>query len=605
MGCAKIHIGHHFFGAGNVGDDLMMAGFLTQVNRFSVGAQLTCSIPFPLPSQQKRFPGVQWYPYDRTQRERCIRDCDVWLGLGDTPFQMVVGPWFLDHLVEDMELCQHYGKPMYFLGVGVNDSQALQANQARKILDYATHVWTRDALSAQMISQVAGATKVTEGADLAHLWLRQQVTGPVEANVLGYTLNFELAGMFSPEAMKQLLLMMPLWQHRWLIQEVRKLPGSELSLLEALDKESLRQLRLCIPDYQQSSMEQLLNCWGAPEVLVSSRYHCLLAGAWAGCRMLPVIRSEKLRGICAQLDIPGMDNFLAASTLADKIAQTKVVSRERLQQLGKLAEDSCWQFYVSAGIEKKMSCYETVKPVVCTSHFRPQAVLASVAQLQTPRFQEFMARMNHFAQQLNLRTFTNWSKVWEYPWLWFAALHEIDWRDKVLVDVGSELSPFPWYIGTLGARVELVETSSALFPMWQKLAAQLHVNAGFHATPSEQLPLPSNYTDVLTSFSVIEHQPDKKRAVDEVIRVLKPGGIFAVSFDICEPDLGMSFPAWNGHALTLHEFEEFIWRHPALGSPAAPHWNTGDMASFKQWHLQSAPHHNYVVGGAVLRKEPV
>ena len=45
--------------------------------------------------------------------------------------------------------------------------------------------------------------------------------------------------------------------------------------------------------------------------------------------------------------------------------------------------------------------------------------------------------------------------------------------------------------------------------------------------------------DVVTSFSVIEHIEDKQSVLDEMVRVLKPGGLLCLTFDICEPSLGM------------------------------------------------------------------
>jgi hypothetical protein len=66
----------------------------------------------------------------------------------------------------------------------------------------------------------------------------------------------------------------------------------------------------------------------------------------------------------------------------------------------------------------------------------------------------------------------------------------------------------------------------------------------------------------------------------------------------------MAFPEWNGRALTMKEFEESVWSHPAFAAPAGPiEWNVHDCAEFIQWHLQSASHHNYTVGAAVLWKK--
>ena len=41
----RLHIGHHFFGAGNVGDDLMLAGFLVGIT--GAAAPLTPSAGTP------------------------------------------------------------------------------------------------------------------------------------------------------------------------------------------------------------------------------------------------------------------------------------------------------------------------------------------------------------------------------------------------------------------------------------------------------------------------------------------------------------------------------------------------------------------------------
>lgn len=46
--------------------------------------------------------------------------------------------------------------------------------------------------------------------------------------------------------------------------------------------------------------------------------------------------------------------------------------------------------------------------------------------------------------------------------------------------------------------------------------------------PAEKLDFPDNYFDIVFSNEVLEHVEDDKKAVHEVIRVLKPGGYFVV-----------------------------------------------------------------------------
>lgn len=226
--------------------------------------------------------------------------------------------------------------------------------------------------------------------------------------------------------------------------------------------------------------------------------------------------------------------------------------------------------------------------------------LASVPELESAPFRAFMDESNRFAAAHGLREFTNWSKVWEYPWLHGHGLGTIDWRGRHLVDFGSEISPMPWLLATRGAKVTLIETDRQWEPRWRELKTKLGVVVDWQFVDSERLPLPAACADAATSFSVIEHQPDKRLAMAEIARVLKPRSPLFISFDICEPTLGMTFPDWNGRALTMAEFEREIWFHPDFGNRATPQWNVADMPAFREWHLRSAPHHNYVTGAAVL-----
>jgi SAM-dependent methyltransferase len=229
--------------------------------------------------------------------------------------------------------------------------------------------------------------------------------------------------------------------------------------------------------------------------------------------------------------------------------------------------------------------------------------LASVAELHSKPFQNFMREINAFAAQHDLRQFSDWSKVWEYPWLYYHGLSKVSWRGQHLVDLGSEISPIPWWLASQGASVSLIETDSQWLPHWTALRKQLGLDVRWTIATTELLPLPNDSADAITSFSVVEHQSDKAKAVSEICRVLKPNAPLFISFDICEPSLGMTFPDWNGRALSLNEFENLFWRNPDFGNTEPVHWNLGDIPDFLTWHLRSAPHHNYVVGAAVLIKK--
>ncbi len=243
------------------------------------------------------------------------------------------------------------------------------------------------------------------------------------------------------------------------------------------------------------------------------------------------------------------------------------------------------------------------RPAPRRSHDRAaRASLASVSELESERFRTLMGWINDLAGPLGLRTFADWSKVWEYPWIWFHGLADRLGRGSTLVDLGSELSPMPWIAAMLGTRVRMIESDAQFVPAWTRLRDNLRVDVSWSIVHDDRIPLESASADALTSFSVIEHQSDKPAAIDDAIRVLRPGGLLALSFDICEPDRGMVFPEWNGRALTMNEFECLVWRHPALHAQGTIPWNTDEIPAFLDWHRRSAPHHTYVTGAAVIEK---
>ncbi|MEE9127817.1 MAG: class I SAM-dependent methyltransferase [Planctomycetota bacterium] len=230
----------------------------------------------------------------------------------------------------------------------------------------------------------------------------------------------------------------------------------------------------------------------------------------------------------------------------------------------------------------------------------------SLARLQqgfSTGFVGLMGLLNQEARRFDLRQLTNWSKIWEYPWLWHHVLADVDWQGARLLDIGSEISPVPWFLASLGADVTMIETDPQWIPRWEKVRRETGLPMRWHIIKDENLPAADSSMDVVTSFSVIEHQPDKARAVQEVVRVLRTGGTFAVSFDICEPTMGMTFPEWNGSALTMAQFEQVLWNNPAFDTAGIPPtWDLDTIPEFIRWHLKAADHHNYTVAAAVLRK---
>jgi arsenite methyltransferase len=146
-----------------------------------------------------------------------------------------------------------------------------------------------------------------------------------------------------------------------------------------------------------------------------------------------------------------------------------------------------------------------------------------------------------------------------------ADLHE----GETVLDLGSgagaDVLISARRVGPSGRAIGLDMTEEML-ALARRNAADAGVeNAEFLAGYIEDMPLPDASVDVVISNCVINLSADKAKVIGEVARVLRPGGRFAVSDVIADPDMDAAtradMAAWTGcvaGALTREEFEETL-----------------------------------------------
>jgi SAM-dependent methyltransferase len=87
-------------------------------------------------------------------------------------------------------------------------------------------------------------------------------------------------------------------------------------------------------------------------------------------------------------------------------------------------------------------------------------------------------------------------------------------------------------------------------------------NTEFLKGEIEQIPLPDNSVDVIISNCVINLSADKRRVLSEALRVLKPGGRFAVSDVVVRgnvpPEVRRNMELWIGCIAGALEEQEFL-----------------------------------------------
>jgi SAM-dependent methyltransferase len=108
-----------------------------------------------------------------------------------------------------------------------------------------------------------------------------------------------------------------------------------------------------------------------------------------------------------------------------------------------------------------------------------------------------------------------------------GRLHPDDLRGKKILDVGCGYGGRTVYYASRcgAASAHGVEVALPMVERCRELASELGSSTTtFSVGQAEDLPFPDESFDAVVSFDVLEHCQDPRRAVEEMTRVLRPGG---------------------------------------------------------------------------------
>lgn len=110
-------------------------------------------------------------------------------------------------------------------------------------------------------------------------------------------------------------------------------------------------------------------------------------------------------------------------------------------------------------------------------------------------------------------------------------LHEYkDFSGKKVLDVGSGNGYVLSKYAGEGAEVVGIDITEAGIELCQKRFDYLGLNGDFRVADAQDIPFPDNTFDCVCSMGVLHHVPNTQKALDEIYRVLKPGGRLIVMF---------------------------------------------------------------------------
>jgi len=132
----------------------------------------------------------------------------------------------------------------------------------------------------------------------------------------------------------------------------------------------------------------------------------------------------------------------------------------------------------------------------------------------------------------------NWSRRWEYPFVWQRLQRHAAERGSgalSILDAGSGVTFFPYYLGERlpGAQVTCCDYNPSYGRLFERInALRGQAAVDFAQADLRRLPFHDGRFDALYCVSVLEHTGDYERILDEFLRVLRPGGLAAITFDI-------------------------------------------------------------------------
>ena len=120
------------------------------------------------------------------------------------------------------------------------------------------------------------------------------------------------------------------------------------------------------------------------------------------------------------------------------------------------------------------------------------------------------------------------------------------------LDVGGTASLFTYYLASKGLETHSVETNDKLVAAGDKTSRAMHWNLRSHCMDMTDLKFDDGYFDHAYSICVFDHLDAdcRRRALDEIARVLKPGGTLSITFDYGAPgvflaDTGPNYESKN------------------------------------------------------------
>jgi polysaccharide pyruvyl transferase WcaK-like protein len=308
---SQILLGFDFYGAGNIGDDLMMAGLIDALfmNQDSAGCPSYSISAHNIQSQRLRFPQISWIAHRRAAPLTFPSD-NLWIGAGGTPFQLTCGTWLLRRLLKDLACIRKF-KRKVLINVGAESEISPKTAKYSHCANSFDAISTRDKQSTNILTQMLDVSpdRVFTGGDLANISLPNILSSKAISKIacLGMIIAGDTLSRADINVIGDFIANRDIPVHL-IAQETRNAHFCERHVYKRLSRwlrpRFSKNITLSIPDYNCGSLYDLIKPIAQCETVISTRYHGLLTAAWAGCRVAAIARSSKVAALAENLSVP-------------------------------------------------------------------------------------------------------------------------------------------------------------------------------------------------------------------------------------------------------------------------------------------------------------
>jgi len=196
-----------------------------------------------------------------------------------------------------------------------------------------------------------------------------------------------------------------------------------------------------------------------------------------------------------------------------------------------------------------------------------------------------------------------WFLYWEAYWVMTHG-PKLSARNRIL-DAGGTASLFSYYLAAQGADIFSVDKNERLTAAGDMTSRAMNWKLRSYCMDMTDLKFDDAYFDHAYSICVLEHldAESRQRALKEIARVLKPGGVLAITFDYGAPGVFLADRGQNYEPQNLIRTPDDVCRHflsskyfKPIGNPSF----SDNGKTYLTW--PDDPSRKYTFGAVFLRR---